>query len=51
MINGKEREYEVFELTSFKLDKIKRAPSFENAMDDDDDAFEQFNDASDSDYI
>ena len=51
MINGKEREYEVFELTSSELDEIKRTPSFENAMDDDDVAFEQFNDASDSNYI
>jgi len=51
MINGKEREYEVFELTSFELDKIKRSPSFENVMDDDDVAFEQFNDASDGNYI
>jgi hypothetical protein len=51
MINGKERNYVVFELSSSELDEIKRRPSFENIMDDDDDAFEQFNDASDSNYI
>lgn len=51
MINGKEREYEVFELTSSELDEIKRTPSFENAMDDDDNAFSNFNDYSDGTYI
>ena len=51
IINGKERNYVVFELSSSELDEIKRRPSFENAMDDDDNAFEQFNDASDSNYI
>jgi hypothetical protein len=51
MINGKERNYVVFELSNLDLDKIKRRPSFEDIMDDDDVAFEQFNDASDSDYI
>lgn len=51
IINGKEREYVAFELSSSELDKIKRNPSFEDAMGDDDVAFEQFNDASDSDYI
>ena len=51
IINGKEREYIAFELSSSELDKIKRTPSFDNVMDDDDVAFEQFNDASDSNYI
>jgi hypothetical protein len=51
IINGKEREYVVFELSSLKLDKIKRRPSFEDIMEDDDVAFEQFNDASNSNYI
>ena len=51
IINDKEREYVTFELSSSKLDKIKRTPSFHNIMDDDDYAFEQFNDASDSNYI
>lgn len=51
MINGKEREYEVFELTSSELDEIKRTPSFEDAMDDDDNAFSCFNDYSGSTYI
>lgn len=51
IINGKERNYVVFNLPSSELDEIKRTPSFENIMDDDDDAFEQFNDASDSNYI
>ena len=48
-INGKEREYIAFELTD--LSRIERTPSFRNIMDDDDDAFAQFNDASDSSYI
>lgn len=51
MINGKEREYEVFELTSSELDEIKRTPSFEDAMDDDDNAFSCFNDYSGGTYI
>ena len=51
VINGKDREYVVFELLSSNLDKIKRNPSFENIMEDDKYAFAQFNDASDSDYI
>lgn len=48
-INGKEREYVQFELTN--LSEIERTPSFHNTMDDDNCAFEQFNDASDSSYI
>lgn len=51
MINGKEREYEAFELTSFELDKIQRTPSFEDAMDDDDNAFSCFNNYSGGTYI
>lgn len=51
VINGKEREYVAFELSSSELSEIKRSPSFEDAMDDDDVAFDQFNNASDSDYI
>ena len=51
IINGKEREYVAFELSSLELKKIERTPSFKNLMDDDDVAFEQFNDASDSNYI
>lgn len=51
IINGKDREYLQFTLKGKLLDTIKRSPSFENIMYDDDTAFEQFNDASDSDYI
>ena len=51
VINEKDREYFQFSLTRNKLEVIKRSPSFENVMDDDDVAFEQFNDASDSNYI
>lgn len=51
IINDKEREYVVFKLSNSELDEIKRSPSFENIMDDDDYAFEQFNDASDNNYI
>ena len=50
-INGKEREYQVFELTTENLEEIKRTPSFENAMDDDDNAFDSFNNYSGSSYI
>ena len=48
-INGKEREYKVFELRG--LDEIKRTPRFEDAMDDDDCAFSSFNDYSSGTYI
>lgn len=48
-INGKEREYEAFELR--ELDTIKRNPSFEDAMDDDDSAFSDFNNYSGGTYI
>ena len=51
VINEKDREYFQFSLTRNKLEAVKRSPSFENVMDDDDVAFEQFNDASDSNYI
>lgn len=51
VINEKDREYLQFLLTENELKAAKRSPSFENAMDDDDVAFEQFNDASDSNYI
>ena len=51
VINGKDREYVQFRLRAAELDEIKRTPSFEDIMDDDDVAFEQFNDACDSDYI
>ena len=51
VINEKDREYFQFSLTGNKLESVKRNPSFENIMDDDDEAFEQFNDASDSNYI
>ena len=51
VINEKDREYLQFSLTENKLRAVKRNPSFENVMDDDDVAFEQFNDASDSNYI
>ena len=51
VINEKDREYLQFSLTRNKLEAVKRSPSFENVMDDDDVAFEQFNDASDSNYI
>lgn len=51
VINEKDREYLQFSLTENELKAAKRSPSFENVMDDDDVAFEQFNDASDSNYI
>ena len=51
VINEKDREYLQFSLTENELKAVKRNPSFENVMDDDDVAFEQFNDASDSNYI
>lgn len=51
VINEKDREYLQFLLTENELKAAKRNPSFENVMDDDDVAFEQFNDASDSNYI
>ena len=51
VINEKDREYFQFSLTGNELESVKRNPSFENVMDDDDVAFEQFNDASDSNYI
>ena len=51
VINEKDREYFQFSLTRNILEAVKRNPSFENVMDDDDVAFEQFNDASDSNYI
>lgn len=51
VINEKDREYLQFTLTETKLKEIERTPSFENVMDDDDVVFEQFNDASDSNYI
>ena len=51
VINEKDREYLQFSLTENELKAAKRNPSFENVMDDDDVAFEQFNDASDSNYI
>ena len=51
VINEKDREYFQFSLTGNELEAVKRNPSFENVMDDDDVAFEQFNDASDSNYI
>lgn len=51
VINEKDREYLQFLLTENELKAAKRSPSFENVMDDDDVAFEQFNDASDSNYI
>ena len=51
VINEKDREYFQFSLTRNELEPVKRNPSFENVMDDDDVAFEQFNDASDSNYI
>ena len=51
VINKKDREYFQFSLTGNELEAVKRNPSFENVMDDDDVAFEQFNDASDSNYI
>ena len=51
VINEKDREYLQFSLTKNELKAVKRNPSFENVMDDDDVAFEQFNDASDSNYI
>ena len=51
VINEKDREYFQFSLTGNELESVKRNPSFENIMDDDDEAFEQFNDASDSNYI
>ena len=51
VINEKDREYFQFSLTRNILEAVKRSPSFENVMDDDDVAFEQFNDASDSNYI
>lgn len=51
VINEKDREYFQFSLTGNELESVKRNPSFENVMDDDDVAFEQFNDASDSSYI
>ena len=51
VINEKDREYSQFSLTRNILEAVKRNPSFENVMDDDDVAFEQFNDASDSNYI
>ena len=51
VINEKDREYLQFSLTENELKAAKRSPSFENVMDDDDAAFEQFNDASDSNYI
>ena len=51
VINEKDREYFQFSLTGNELESVKRNPSFENIMDDDDEAFEQFNDASNSNYI
>lgn len=51
VINEKDREYLQFSLTENELKVAKRSPSFENVMNDDDVAFEQFNDASDSNYI
>ena len=51
VINEKDREYFQFSLTGNELESVKRNPSFENVMGDDDVAFEQFNDASDSNYI
>ena len=51
VINEKDRGYFQFSLTGNELESVKRNPSFENVMDDDDVAFEQFNDASDSNYI
>ena len=51
VINEKDREYFQFSLTRNILEAVKRNPSFENVMDDDDVVFEQFNDASDSNYI
>ena len=50
-INGKERENLQFELTESMLKRVQRTPSFHDIMEDDDCAFEQFNDASDSSYI
>lgn len=51
VINEKDREYLQFTLTETELKEIERTPSFENVMDDDDEVFELFNDASDSNYI
>lgn len=51
VINDKDREYVQFELRNVELDSIKRSPSFEDAMDDDDSAFDSFNDYSSGTYI
>ena len=51
VINEKDRGYFQFSLTGNELESVKRNPSFENVMDDDEMAFEQFYDASDSNYI
>ena len=50
-INGKNRDYLKFTLTENALKAAKRTPSFEDIMEDDDVAFDQFNDASDHYYI
>lgn len=51
IINGKDREYLQFALTRASLRRIERTPSFHDAMDDDDDAFDQFINYSGSTYI
>jgi hypothetical protein len=51
-INGKERKYTAFQFEQEDLEKLEKLLSFEDAMDDDDDAFEEFMDwSSDSSYI
>lgn len=51
VINDKDREYLQFTLTETELKEIERTPSFEDAMDDDDNAFSCFNDYSGGTYI
>ena len=50
-INGKEREYCKVELTSSELNELERNCSYEDAMNDDDNAFSNFNDYSGGTYI
>lgn len=51
-INEKEREYTSFRFNKDDLDNLEKSLSFEDAMDDDDTAFEEFMDwSNDSSYI